>query len=187
MDSGIDYEIIDVLIVRHLSLADNIIVLDKDGKTIEQGKFAELRARSGFVSRLVLHPDILYSDTGSVPTADNPSGIAPTSIPKAFQGPSANDVADLARQIGDVSVYKYYLKSIGWKIGMANAMGSIVYMFGSKITRTCSLLYKSLANMVSAALWLNLYADGGISSLSVFTIGYVAFTVVAFAGSAVTL
>jgi len=125
-------EITDVLIVRHLSLADNIIVLDKSGKAIEQGTFPKLRTSSGFVSRLILHPEILDPHTGSPPIEENPSGTAPVSIPKAFQGPSANDIADLARQTGDISVYKYYLKSIGWKIALVNATGSLLYTFGNR-------------------------------------------------------
>ncbi|KAE9378324.1 putative multidrug resistance protein [Stipitochalara longipes BDJ] len=157
--------------VRHLPLADNIIVLEKDGKAIEQGKFVELRARAGFVSRLVLHPDILDPDTGSIPTEDNPSGIAPTSLPKAFQGPSENDIVDLARQTGDISVYKYYLKSIGWKIALLNAMGSLIYTFGNRFP----------------SIWLNLYAERTIASLSVFAVGYVGTTIVAFAGCTIIL
>ena len=125
-------ETTNVLIVRHLLLADNIIVLDKAGKAIEQGTFAKLRSSAGFVSRLVLHPEILDPQAGSIPMEDAPSGIAPASIPKAFQGPSANDIADLARQTGDISVYKYYLKSIGWKIGLINASGSLLYTFGNR-------------------------------------------------------
>jgi ATP-binding cassette, subfamily C (CFTR/MRP), member 1 len=115
-----------------LPLADNIIILDKDGKAIEQGAFDTLRARDGFVGRLALHPEILEADPGSIQTEDTSSVKAPPTAPKVLLGPSANDVADLTRQTGDVSVYKYYLKSIGWKIGLANAMGSLVYMFGSK-------------------------------------------------------
>jgi ATP-binding cassette subfamily C (CFTR/MRP) protein 1 len=122
----------DVTTVRHLPLADNIIVLDKDGKAIEQGTFDALRARDGFVGRLTLHPEILGVDPGSRETEDSSSVKAPPTAPKVLLGPSANDMADLTRQTGDVSVYKYYLKSIGWKIGLANAMGSLVYMFGSK-------------------------------------------------------
>jgi ATP-binding cassette, subfamily C (CFTR/MRP), member 1 len=118
------------LVVQHLPLADNIIVLDNNGKTSEQGTFDQLRASDGFVAKLVLHPEILDSDPRSIPTEDTISGYESATIIKAFQGPSANDMADLARQTGDISVYKYYLKSIGWKIAMVNAMGSTVYILG---------------------------------------------------------
>jgi hypothetical protein len=41
--------------------------------------------------------------------------------------------------------------------------------------------------MVFKALWLNLYAEGTIAGLSVFAIGYVASTIIAFIGCSVTL
>lgn len=39
-------------------------------------------------------------------------------LPKGLSGPSANDVADLTRRTGDISVYRYYFASIGWKISI---------------------------------------------------------------------
>jgi ATP-binding cassette, subfamily C (CFTR/MRP), member 1 len=121
-------------------LADNIIVLDNDGKAIEQGTFSNLRSSDGFVGRLSLHPEILESDPISKTAEDTAAFKAPPAALKVLQGPSANDIADLTRQTGDISVYKYYLKSIGWTFGLANAMGSIIYMFGSKSPRKCSRL-----------------------------------------------
>lgn len=117
----------DLIPVRHLHLADNIIVLDKGGKTVEQGTFSELRSQNGFVSQLVLHPELLEPLRAEVSSSTTAS---PAGIPKVLQGPSANDAADLARKTGDISVYKYYVKSIGWKIGLANAMGVLIDTLG---------------------------------------------------------
>ncbi len=127
--------ITDLPKVRHLPLADNIIVLDKDGKLIEQGTFKTLRSREGFVNRLMLHPELLESEAKSEFKEEKTSPKGPAAVPKDLRGPSPNDVADLTRQTGDVSVYKYYLKSIGWKIGLANVASSFIYTLGTKFTR----------------------------------------------------
>jgi hypothetical protein len=116
-------------------LADNILVLDKDGKVVEQGTFDYLRSRDGFVSKLMLHPELLKSGSRSDDTENILQKMPAAAVAKVLPGPSANDAADLARQTGDISVYKYYLKSIGWKIGLANGIGSFVLMLGTKSPR----------------------------------------------------
>jgi ATP-binding cassette subfamily C (CFTR/MRP) protein 1 len=118
-----------------LPLADNILVLDKDGKVVEQGTFDYLRSRDGFVSKLMLHPELLKSGSRSDNTENTLQKMPAAAVAKVLPGPSANDAADLARQTGDISVYKYYLKSIGWKIGLANGIGSFVLMLGTKSPR----------------------------------------------------
>ena len=89
------------------------MVLDPRGRGVaEQGSWEHLRAQEGFVSKLL--PTSISEDDGKkqvVPTRDDNKPL-----PKAVRGPSANDVADLTRQIGDVAVYKYYFASIGWKL-----------------------------------------------------------------------
>lgn len=110
-----------------MHLADNIIVLDKSGKTIEQGTFADLRSQNGFVSQLVLHPGLLEPARAEVASSTT---VSAAGTPKILQGPSANDAADLARKTGDYSVYKYYIKSIGWKIGLANVIGVLIDTLG---------------------------------------------------------
>jgi ATP-binding cassette subfamily C (CFTR/MRP) protein 1 len=118
-----------------LPLADNILALDKDGKVVEQGTFDYLRSRDGFVSKLMLHPELLKSGSRSDDTENTLQKMPAAAVAKVLPGPSANDAADLARQTGDISVYKYYLKSIGWKIGLANGIGSFVLMLGTKSPR----------------------------------------------------
>lgn len=120
-----------------MPLADNILVLDKGGKVAEQGTFEYLRSRDGFVSKLMLPPELLESASRSDEKENTSQKVpaAAAAVAKVLRGPSANDAADLARQTGDISVYKYYLKSIGWKIGLANAIGSFVFMLGTKSPR----------------------------------------------------
>ena len=113
-------------------------MLGEDGRVIEQGSFEYLRSSDGFVSSLILHPELLgrhHPESGSGESSSNTRSDKPSAAPKVLRGPTANDAADLTRQIGDLSVYKYYLASIGWKIGLASGAASFMYMLGSRFPR----------------------------------------------------
>ncbi len=114
--------------MAHLSLADNIIVLGADGRIAEQGTFEQLRSQDGFVSKLLLNPELLKSKTTEMGATDgtgqkNKKAIV---LPNALRGATVNDVEDLTRRVGDLSVYKYYINSIGWKIVSANIACSLI-------------------------------------------------------------
>ncbi|KAH8799341.1 putative multidrug resistance protein [Xylogone sp. PMI_703] len=91
---------------RHFQLADKIIVLDKDGRVAEQGNFDTLRAKDGYISSLILH------ETMEQPHI-TPVEVSAKSRPK-IKSVTQDDVTDLTRKTGDITVYKYYFKSIGW-------------------------------------------------------------------------
>jgi ATP-binding cassette subfamily C (CFTR/MRP) protein 1 len=129
-----------------LSLADKVIVLGVDGHIAEQGTFETLRSQNGFVSNLLLHPELLESKPHSEAEANggiDSKSKASTTIPKAPNGATVNDVADLTRRIGDFSVYKYYLKSIGWKIALVTITSCFVYMLAQSFPRRCSYTHGS--------------------------------------------
>lgn len=44
----------DASTAQHFPLADHIIILDGDGKIAEQGTWGDLRARAGYISKVVL-------------------------------------------------------------------------------------------------------------------------------------
>lgn len=101
--------------VRHLPLADNVIVLDQSGHISEQGSLDYLRQKDGFVSKVMRQPELLEQSHTERSSEPAQSGRPPL---ESFRGPTANDVADRTRRIRDVSVYKYYLAAIGWKLGI---------------------------------------------------------------------
>lgn len=127
-------------LVRHLPLADSIVVLGEDGRIAEQGSFDSLRSRQGFVSKLLLHPELLESKRVEEPldSATKVKSKPAPALPKVLRGPSDNDVADLTRRIGDLAVYKYYLKSIGWKIALLEVASCSVFMLAQVFPRKCS-------------------------------------------------
>jgi ATP-binding cassette subfamily C (CFTR/MRP) protein 1 len=109
-------------------------VLDVNGHISQQGKFDDLRTQEGFVSSLVL-PDTSTEKKKMLPR--DPVKRKP--FPKALQGPSANDIADLARRTGDISLYKYYFASIGWKISLALLLTVCLNTLGSSFPRKLPL------------------------------------------------
>lgn len=123
--------------VRHLWLADSVIVIGVDGHIAEQGSSETLLSQDGIVGELPLTPELqsnLHSDPGPNYGGDSKSRPCGT-IPKALRGATANDAADLARRIGDFAVYKYYLKSIGWKVGLVCIASCFASMIGQTFPR----------------------------------------------------
>ena len=119
--------------VRHLAVSDKIIVLDSDGRILEQGSFEVLRSQDGFVSKTLQDKDFEHRNrnAGADPLQKDPSIAAKKSV----QGPSPEKYADLTRRTGDTSVYKYYLASIGWKLSLIVIGGTVVNSVLFKFTR----------------------------------------------------
>ncbi|KAK1149560.1 hypothetical protein N8T08_005109 [Aspergillus melleus] len=111
--------------VRHLPTADYIIALE-NGSVAEQGTFADLSALPGYVQRLEVGLKQEDKDDADQPSPSpeqrnktravkqqlEPATTANSTLPSA---PIAPAVA-MARQVGDTTVYKLYIKSMGWLV-----------------------------------------------------------------------
>jgi ATP-binding cassette subfamily C (CFTR/MRP) protein 1 len=119
-----------------LPLADKVVVLGSDGSILEQGTFEDLRSQDGFISKLLLHPELLLSNTNTR-VGDDIESKKKLTVPdnKPIRSATVNDTADLTRRIGDLSVYKYYLKAIGWKIALTIASACIVSSLATTFPR----------------------------------------------------
>ncbi|KAF4152717.1 hypothetical protein CNMCM6069_001775 [Aspergillus lentulus] len=139
--------------VRHLPTADYIIALE-NGSVAEQGTFAHLSTRAGYVQRL----EVGLKQEGDDTTADDKPGpcskhedqtgvgkkLEPAIIVNSTQSstPIAPAVA-AARQVGDATVYKLYIKSMGWFVA------------------ACSLLFAALWGLFTnyPTIWLTYWSD----------------------------
>jgi len=121
----------DRFIVKHLPLADNILVLGADGGMIERGAFQELRGRNLELINSVMNQEPQPSTDDDV--ADSQDGHG-HKIPVAVKVNPTSD-NEMTRRIGDLSVYNYYLKSIGWRIAVANAVTALIWTLGSNFPR----------------------------------------------------
>jgi hypothetical protein len=169
-------------------MADNIVVLGADGKVAEQGTYEYLRSQGGFVSNILLHPELLQSKANIA--ADDAveaskSSQAPTQV--AAKGPSANDVADLTRQIGDTAVYMYYLRSIGWKLALGNISCSCLFAVSLRFPGKWNPNHRLWGITDNSALWLNFYVDGTVTSLPLFAAMFAVSAIVALASAYIVL
>ncbi|EZF09743.1 hypothetical protein H103_08894 [Trichophyton rubrum CBS 288.86] len=101
---------------KRIPYADHIIALSSDGRIDEQGKFEELNVSGGYVSSFNLpSPDWLFK-----PEPERPLP-APAVVDET---PQTSDELEAAanRRMGDMAIYLYYARSIGWPT-------TIVFMF----------------------------------------------------------
>ena len=90
------FRVTNSLLAQHLHLADMILVL-ADSKVEEQGTWDDLRSSTGYISKL----HAKESDSNS---AQNEVNVKPSTVPGTTP-PSNNDILDLSRKTGDLSVY----------------------------------------------------------------------------------
>ncbi|KAF5855853.1 hypothetical protein ETB97_008317 [Aspergillus alliaceus] len=140
--------------VRHLPTADYIVALE-NGRLAEQGTFAHLSTRGGYVQRL----EVGLKQEGEDTTADDErcprpeheceTGVGNTKFEPAItvnstqaSTPIAPAVA-AARQVGDATVYKMYVKSMGWFVA------------------ACSLFFAALWGLFTnyPTIWLTYWSD----------------------------
>lgn len=85
-------------IAQHLSLADHIIILDEKGNIAEQGAWEDLRADTGYISKIVLKEKAEGGDK----TRDGAE--ARDKIQRPPEQPDSN-MQDITRKTGDATLY----------------------------------------------------------------------------------
>ncbi|KAM5475001.1 hypothetical protein MauCBS54593_001472 [Microsporum audouinii] len=101
---------------KRVPYADHIIALSAEGCIAEQGKFDELNASGGYISSFNLpSPDWLFK----------PEPERPLPAPAVIDDtPQTSEELEAAanRRMGDMAIYLYYARSIGWPT-------TLVFMF----------------------------------------------------------
>lgn len=111
---------------------------------------------------------------------------ANTALPPVPAPKSEQEKLDLKRKTGDMSLYAYYFRSIGWIRGVAFLGLAIVYIFLGKFPRKSSPSeYDSCTLTETKEIWLEMWIGAGTSARPVMYISvYVALaagcTVAAF-------
>ena len=128
--------------VRHLPVANHIIVLG-EGTVVEQGSFRELMANQSYVKRLALDT---YAEDNSFPQEHSPSEHIRERNPRVFPIAAAapteeiQPVTDVARQVGDKTVYMHYIKSMGWVLAALGLFFAILWGFFTNFPSICKSL-----------------------------------------------
>ncbi|MCJ1433569.1 hypothetical protein MMC27_002932 [Xylographa pallens] len=111
--------------MHHLALSDHVVVMGTNGCVAEQGSFDQLRSLQGFVSNLTSHQPSGESNIQEEQSDDTPQSNSPLPV----ENPAL--AQDLTRRTGDISVYQYYFKSIGWRLGSIMLSVLILVTFAS--------------------------------------------------------
>ncbi|KAI9928790.1 hypothetical protein MW887_002008 [Aspergillus wentii] len=96
--------------VKRLPYSDQVIVLSQDGHVLEQGSFKALNATGGYVSSFALGPAEWNYDYKAAIAASSDAFRAPISSPHKAEDIGAEEHGNG----GDLSIYLYYIRSIGW-------------------------------------------------------------------------
>ncbi|OCL14026.1 putative multidrug resistance protein MDR [Glonium stellatum] len=96
---------------KRLPFADHIISLDMEGNISEQGKFEELDAAGGYASSF----NLPLPDWNNKPEEDSSGPQAYSYVPPNRSQTTDGLEAEANRRTGDMSIYLYYINSIGWK------------------------------------------------------------------------
>ena len=91
--------------VHRLSYADHIIVLNSEGRIIEQGGYNELSSTTKHAQSAP--PE--YSEVDTTNKGDINSGKNTLLKPPTTQASTGAD-----RRTGEATVYKYYIRTVGW-------------------------------------------------------------------------
>lgn len=116
---------------HHLHLADHIIVLSQDGHIVKQGSYQTLFGKQKEVEYMM--------NSGKAPSTTK-AAVSVQPISPAPKGPSADDRANATRQIGDGSLYKLYIASLGWSLNAVIFVMTIIYAFAYYFQRKLSFI-----------------------------------------------
>jgi ATP-binding cassette subfamily C (CFTR/MRP) protein 1 len=91
--------------VWRLHSFDHIIALDQSGAIVEQGPFESLKSHQEYIKKNLSQPITTFQE-------EDPQDAL--TLAEKASGAETKESNDNDRQMGDWTVYKYYLKSTGW-------------------------------------------------------------------------
>ncbi|KAJ5752420.1 hypothetical protein N7520_009337 [Penicillium odoratum] len=157
--------------VRHLQAADHIIALE-GGRISEQGSFDTLMFGDGYVRRLEVKGSSesdTVSDESNIEENANESSSPANRIKTAKLTLAPN--VDPSRQVGDGTVYKEYMKSMGWLLAGSAIFFSCLWGFFLNFSTICKYFTYRTAGLTywvddlqlqhpahSSAYWAGIYA-----------------------------
>ena len=119
---------------KRLPFADHIVVLNEMGKVVEQGSFRELNTLGGYVSSFELQPADWTLRSSEMTNLDQVLAMAvpnkvvyPTLPPSKESTKTAEFEAN--KRTGDLAIYAYYAKSVGWYAVLIFIVSMCAYVF----------------------------------------------------------
>ena len=154
--------------VEFLAFADKIIVLGTDGTVVQDGTFEDLNATPGYVEGLFIRK------THPKAESSQPTGVEVESSINPKQDLLMTDTAiDKGRQIRDMTVYNFYLQTIGLRnaliwlvLGIANGFCWVVPTLWLKQWSDANVRQPHQSNV----MYLLVYAGLNILALTFLTL-----------------
>ena len=155
---------------KRIPFADHIIVLNENGKIAEQGSFKELVASGGYVSCLDLQP----ADWRIKSKQSDLNQLLPSVtkyIPSTLKPKTMVEEAEFEanKRTGDLSIYAYYTKSVGWVSVLIFVVAVSAYVFCISFPQIW-LAWWAYANVERPnerlGYWLGIYALLGVLGLA---------------------
>lgn len=143
------------LIVKRVPFVDHIIVLDKHGYITEQGSFAALDSAGGYISTFSLG----HVDT-DIKMGQNDKMEKPNMQLLMNDKDSEAESHDY-RGNGDISVYLYYIRSIGWMSSLFFAVAIAGFIFCISFPSKLGLesQFSPYTNTIWPAIWVKWWAS----------------------------
>jgi hypothetical protein len=140
--------------VKRVPFADHIIVLEKHGYVTEQGSFSSLNAAGGYISSFALNRAGVDTKISTM-HKNEPSSVS------EYPPQRASDVElESYRGDGDMSIYLYYIQSVGWlqTVAFAVAITGFVFCisFPSKFVVNHT---SSCTNFIGSGIWVKWWAN----------------------------
>lgn len=126
------------------NIADHVVLLDDQGSISKQGAPDGLSVLDDFIT--------------SAPEQDASASASPGAVSDPAPVQQADDELGQQRQVGDMSIYKYYFSSLGWT-GLSIFLGSVSLnaAFASLKCKTPGLV-PPISMLTNADAWLTLWS-----------------------------
>jgi ATP-binding cassette, subfamily C (CFTR/MRP), member 1 len=143
---------------KRLPFADYIVHIGADGRVAEQGTFDELNNAGGYVSTLSLPkadwshvvPEQEQRRSNSIDGGNSSDGASHNkelgSDATTVASPSGSETADgidkdvdgMSRRTGDVQIYLYYVRSVGWWATILFVIAITGFVFSVSFPSKCN-------------------------------------------------
>ena len=119
---------------KRLPFADHIVVLNEEGQIAEQGSFRELNIAGGYVSSFELQSADWTVRSMEMTNLDQVLAMATTSKIVYPTMPPTKETAktlefEANKRTGDLAIYAYYAKSVGWFAVLTFIVAMCSYVF----------------------------------------------------------
>lgn len=119
---------------KRLPFADHIVVLNEKGRIAEQGSFMELNAAGGYISSFELQPadwtvqSTEMTNLDQVLAMNTTNRIVYPTLPP-FKESTETAEFEANKRTGDLAIYAYYAKSVGWFAVVTFIVAMSAYVF----------------------------------------------------------